>query len=388
MPFEQPDLLQAPPLLQALQHNGPVHRVRTTVGDEAWLVTGYEEVRQLLGDDRLGMAHPDPDHAARVNGSALFGGRPPANYDTEQADRARFRALLQPYFSPRRMRALRPRVDALVTGLLGQLGEHAPPVDLHEALAVPLPVLVICELLGVPIEDRGQFRSYSQDAGAVNDEARSTTGVAELWAYTRRLVTQKRAQPQDDVISGLCSAEDGSLDDDYIAMAAAMILFAGHETTVVQIGIGAVNLLTNPAHRAAMLGDDERMAAAVEEYLRVGNLGGGGVPRYPRTDLDIAGIRVQAGELVLLDLGAANHDPRAYANPGDVDLSRQPNPHLTFGHGAHYCIGAPLARVELQAVLPQLVRQFPTMRLAVPIEQLRWRRDQLAGGFAEIPVCW
>jgi pentalenolactone synthase len=112
------------------------------------------------------------------------------------------------------------------------------------------------------------------------------------------------------------------------------------------------------------------------------------MPRYPRTDLDVGGVTVRAGELVLLDIGAANHDPGVYANPGDVDLGRQPNPHLTFGHGAHYCIGAPLARVELHAVLPELARRFPTMRLAVPVEQLRWRRDQITGGFAEIPAIW
>jgi pentalenolactone synthase len=190
------------------------------------------------------------------------------------------------------------------------------------------------------------------------------------------------------MISGLCAAERGALDDDYIAMLAAMVLFAGHETTVVQIGIGAVLLLSNPSHRPAMLGDHDAMAAAVEEYLRVGHIGGGGVPRYARTDITVGDITIRAGELMVLDIGSANQDPDIYTAPGDVDPSRQPNPHLTFGHGSHYCLGAPLARVELQAVLPQLLRRFPTMHLSVPTEQLCWRSDQLTGGFAKIPVTW
>jgi cytochrome P450 len=387
LPFDQPHPLETAPLLRVLQAEGPVHRVRTAVGDPAWLVTGYAEVRQLLGDDRLGMSHPDPDRAARVNDSALFGGRPQGNHDTEHADRARFRGLLQPFFTAKRMRALRPRVDALVAELLDQLATQAPPVDLQQALAVPLPILVICELLGVPYEDRARFRAFSQAAAAVDDQERSQTGLMELWAYTRQLVAGKRARPGgDDVISGLC-AVDG-LDDDYIAMLAAMILFAGHETTVVQLGYGAVLLLTNPDHRDAVLADPALLPAAVEECLRAGNTGGGGIPRYPRTDIEVAGVKIPAGDLILLDNGAANHDASVFDDPHRFDPTRPANPHLSFGHGGHYCIGAPLARVELEAVFAQLIRRFPTMRLAVPVEALRVRRDLLTGGLAELPVTW
>jgi pentalenolactone synthase len=386
LPFEQPHPLQTAPLLRALQAGGPIHRVRTAVGDPAWLVTGYTEVRQLLGDDRLGMSHPDPDRAARANDSALFGGRPQGNYDTEHTDRARFRGLLQPFFTAKRMRALRPRVDALVTGLLDQVATQTPPVDLHQALAVPLPILVICELLGVPYEDQTRFRAFSQAAAAIGDQARSQAGLMDLWAYTRQLVGHKRAHPSDDVISGLC-AVDG-LDDDYIAMLAAMILFAGHETTVVQLGYGAVLLLTNPDQHHAVLADPQLLPAAVEECLRAGNSGGGGIPRYPRTTIQIAGVTIPAGDLILLDNGAANHDASVFADPHRFDLARPANPHLTFGHGGHYCIGAPLARVELEAVFAQLIPRFPTMRLAVPVEALQVRRDLLTGGLAELPVTW
>jgi pentalenolactone synthase len=157
LPFEQTHPLQAAPLLQQLQAQGAVHRVRTAVGDQAWLVTGYELVRRLLDDRRLGRSHSDPGGAARTGESALFGG-PLGNHETEHADHARMRALLQPHFSPRRMRALRPRVQALCGRLLDQLADHGPPADLNSALALPLPIAVICELLGVPHEDQARFR--------------------------------------------------------------------------------------------------------------------------------------------------------------------------------------------------------------------------------------
>jgi cytochrome P450 len=170
LPFEQAHPLEVAPLLRQLQHDGVVHAVRTVVGDRAWLVTGYEEVRRLLADDRLGRSHPDRAGAARAGESVLFGG-PMGNYDTEQADMARLRSLLQPHFSPRRMRALRPRVEELTAVLLDDLAEHGPPADLHQALALPLPVQVICELLGVPYADRDQLRAWSEAVGDVRDRA-------------------------------------------------------------------------------------------------------------------------------------------------------------------------------------------------------------------------
>ncbi|GAA3789682.1 cytochrome P450 [Sphaerisporangium flaviroseum] len=377
------------PLLRALQAKGSVHRVRTRAGDEAWLVTDYEEVRRLLNDDRLGMAHPDPDNAARASESALFGGRPPDNYETEHADRARFRRLLQPFFAPKRMRAFQPRVERMVTELLDGLAAGPVPADLHQALALPLPILVICELLGVPYEDRDRFRGWSQDAAALGDRQVSERGLAELWTYTRGLVERKRAQPADDVISGLCAAEDDALPVDEIAMLAAMILFAGHETTVVQIGYGAVLLLTNPDQHQAVLDDPALLPSAVEECLRVANVGAGnGMPRYPRMDIEVAGVTIPAGDLILLDIGAANHDAQVFADPHRLDITRNAGAHLSFGYGAHYCIGAPLARIELQAVFSRLIPRFPAMRLAVPIEELRLRDDLLTGGFREIPVTW
>jgi cytochrome P450 len=385
LPFEQPFPLQVAPLLRRLQTAGPVHRIRTAVGDEAWLVTGYDEVRRLLDDDRLGRSHPDPAHAARTGESALFGG-PLGDFETEHADHARMRALLQPHFSPRQMRALRPRVEQLTAALLDDLAEHGPPADLNEALALPLPIAVICELLGVPYEDRAQFRAWTQAAGDVRDRSRSEQGLADLFGYGQQLVTRKRRDPGDDVISRL-SATEGVSDAEAAAMG-MFLLFAGHETTVVAIGIGAVRLLTDPDQWRQLLADPSRIGTAVEEMLRIQGTGGSGIPRYARTDVEIAGITVRAGELVLLDIGAANHDAGAFPEPDRFDPARGAGRHLAFGHGARYCIGAPLARIELQAVFSQLVPRFPTMRLAVGADELRFNTGVLTGGLLELPVTW
>ncbi|WP_219413477.1 cytochrome P450 [Pseudonocardia nigra] len=385
LPFEKPHPLQAAPLLRTLQAAGPVHRIRTAVGDEAWLVTGYEQVRSLLDDDRLGRSHPDPASAARTGESALFGG-PVGDFTTEHTDHARMRALLQPHFSPKRMRALRPRVEALTARLLDELAEHGSPADLVEALALPLPIAVICELLGVPFEDRAQFRTWTRAAADVQDGARSQQGLADLFRYGQELVARKRREPGDDVISQLCATE-GVSDGEAAAMG-MFLLFAGHETTVVAIGMGAVLLLSNPAQWQALLADPDRIGSAVDEILRAQGTGGGGIPRYARTDLEIAGVTVRAGELVLLDTGSANHDGAVFPEPDRFDVSRRDAGHVTFGHGARYCIGAPLARIELQAVFSRLVPRFPEMRLAVGVDGLAVHTGTLTGGLREIPVTW
>jgi pentalenolactone synthase len=315
----------------------------------------------------------------------LFGG-PLGNFATEHADHARMRGLLQPHFTPRHMRALRPRVEALTERLLDEVTQQGPPADLHAMLAVPLPILVICELLGVPYQDRERFRGWTTDAAYTRDRARSELGLAELYAYGHRLVAAKRREPGDDVISRLCATEGVS--DDEVAELSMALLFAGHETTVVQIGLTAMLLLANPGQWQALVDKPSLVPNAVEEALRASRRGGGVMPRYARTDLEIDGVAIAAGELVLLELGAANHDPGAFADPDRVDVTRSATSHLAFGYGARYCLGAPLARVELQAVFSQLVSRFPTLRLAVGLEELTVRPDELAGGLTELPVRW
>ena len=387
LPFRQDHPLEVPAGLRELRSRGTIRPVRTSVGHLAWLVTDYTLVHDLLDDDRLGRSHPRPDTAARTGESALFGG-PLGEFDTETSDHARMRALLQPHFSPKHLRALLPRVEALTTGLLDELAEQGPPSDLHASLAVPLPILVICELLGVPYADRDQFRVWAEDAGNVRDHARSERGLAELFSYGMTLIERKRAHPVDDVMSRL-AATDGVSDVDAASMS-MFLLFAGHETTVVQIGLGALLLLTNLEQWRALLEKPALIPNAVEELLRATSAGGGagGIPRYARTDFEIDGVAIHAGDLVLLDIGSANHDSSVFDDADRPDIGRKGRPHLAFGYGSRYCIGAALARIELKTVFAQLIPRFPSMHLVVDPATLEVRGDALAGGLIELPVSW
>jgi pentalenolactone synthase len=357
-------------------------------GDPAWLVTRYADVKQLLGDPRLGRSHPDPEHAPRISNSILFGG-PMEPFETEHQEHAQMRALLTPFFSARRMESLRPRVEALADQLIRTMAALSPPVDLHANLSFPLPVLVICELLGVPGQDRDQFHAWSTDLADLYDRATAHAAMGKLVGYMHELVRRKRsaAEPTDDVLSGLCAAYGGQLANEHVAFMGAMLLFAGHETTVVRIDMGTLLFLTHPSAQRALVDDPDLVVAAVEEILRASDRGSGGLPRYARNDIALDGVTIKAGEAVLLSTAAANHDGRAFGNPDGFDVTRWPNPHLTFGHGPRYCIGAPLARIELQAVFARLLRRLPTMRLVNPVEELR-ARDLLTGGLAELWVTW
>jgi cytochrome P450 len=383
-----------------------VHRVTSPAGDPAWLVHGYETIRQLLTDPRLGRTHPEPEHASRYSEAVMFG-RPMVSSANEQEDHAAMRRLLTPSFSARRLALLRPRVQALVNDLLEAMGRMSPPVDAHEAIAFPLPALVICDLLGVPAADRQEFRRWSDDAADMTDAARSMAGWKALWRYMRELIARKQQQPGEDVLSDLIAAhtsrtqapqQPGTADVDIasqIAPLAAGLLFAGHETTVAAIDKGIVLLLTNPTQREVLQHDPTLVSSAVEEILRhplpvpapktpetpetPDTERAGGLPRYANADIELAGVTIRAGDLVLLDLQDANLDAQRFPVPEAFDVARVDNPHVTFGHGPYYCIGAPLARLELQALFGTLFQRFPTLRLAVPVEQLRLRSHLLTG---------
>jgi pentalenolactone synthase len=385
LPFPQPHPLQAGPELRALRAQGPIHRIRTPVGDQAWLVTGYAQVRTLMDDDRLGRSHRSPQTAPRSRASALFGG-PMGDFEAEPAGHRRMRELLQPHFSPRRLRSLASRVETLTEGLLDQLVAEGPPADLHAKLALPLPLLVICELLGVPYRDRDRFRVWVDAAAFADDAEESGQGMAALVDYGIGLVADKRNRPGDDVISRLCEQDD--LADVEIAVLAMGLLFAGYETTVVQIWIQLVQLLTNPTLWRELREDPSRIPKATEELLRASLIGGVGIPRYARDDINIAGITITAGELVLLDPGSANHDPAFFDDPDAVDFDRRGTPHLSFGYGGRYCLGAPLARMELNAVISQVIPRLPDLRLTVDVEMLGINSEALGSGLVALPVTW
>jgi cytochrome P450 len=386
LPFARQDVLHLPPEFLALQAEAPIVPVRTPAGDVAWLVTRYAETKALFADPRLGRSHPDPERAARISASAFLGG-PMGETGTEAETQARLRRLLAPAFSARRMSRLRGHVADLVAGLLDRLEDQGAPADLHEALSFPLPVLVICDLLGVPFEDREQFRVWSQEASNLTDRTAATAAAGALVGYMAGLIDRKRHTPGEDLLSDLLVAEDGGLGRDQVAFIAAALLFAGHETTVARIDLGALLLMANPDQRDRLRDDPEAVPRAVEEILRVAAPAGVGVPRYARTDIDVGGVTIRAGDAVVLTGTSANRDPAAFPDPDRFDIGRDPNPHLSFGYGVHYCIGAGLARVELQEVFAALPARFPSMRPAVPVGSLRIR-DTLTGGVSSLPVTW
>ncbi|MBV9162337.1 MAG: cytochrome P450 [Pseudonocardiales bacterium] len=369
-----------------------IRRVTTLAGDSAWLVTNYEDVKALLSDSRLGLSHAEPERAARVSHSA-FGG--PIGDPTESAEHTQMRRLFAPAFSVRRIRSLQPRVEEIITGLLDAMVGRERPVDLHEAVSFPLPALVICELLGVPYADREDFRRWSDDAAHLIDTTRSQAGLTHLRGYIRTLVERKKSQPDDDVISDLIAVAtaDPGLTVDGIAMFSVVLLLAGYETTMAAIDRGVILLLTHPEQADALRHDPELITPAVEEILRMLLPASGaeqtiGLPRYANTDFTFDGVTIHTGELVMLGLRMANLDEQAFPDPTRFDVHRERNPHLTFGHGTHFCPGASLARIELQTLFPALLKRFPTLRLAVPVELLRGRDELLAGGLVELPVTW
>jgi cytochrome P450 len=394
MSFESPNVLELAPLYEILRREAPVTPVTTPAGDPAWLVTRFDEVRAVLGDKRLGRSHPEPERASRITTAAVQDG-PSGDYETEEADHARMRRLLTPAFSAKRMRMLSDHVQRLVDGYIdGLVAEHAAApdrtVDLHAGLAFPLPVAVICRLLGVPESDRDHFRSLSDRMASFSGDGDAHRARAEFNRYMTGLAEAKRAEPGEDVISDLVRAQQADDDFDYDEMIRLCVglLFAGHETTVNRIGLGTLFLLTRRDRWEALTADPTgRVNATVEEMMRLGAPGDLGLLRYAHTDLDIAGVTIRRGDAVILSINSANRDRSVYSDAETFAPDREERAHLGFGHGSHFCIGASLARTELRIVFAALARRLPGMRLAKGIDELEVRTT-ITGGVTELPVTW
>ncbi len=389
LPFDRAGVLDVPPLLLRLRVEQPVTRVRTPAGDVAWLVTRYADVKELFADRRLGRSHPDPERAPRFTNSAILGG-PMGRRETEEAEHARLRRVLTPSFTARRMNALRPGVQATVDRVLDRIEGLPHPVDLHAELAVPVPVLVICDLLGVPLEDRDGFRAWSDQAATMSELDRSRAGLEALHRYMSGLIATRRDNRGEDVISDLIAAgeEDPAFTENEMIRLATGLLFAGHETTITRIDLGTLMLVTDPVQRQALQDDPSLVRTAVEEVLRMAVPGFGLLPRYAVADIELDGARIRDGDLVLLSQASANRDDEAFTDPERFDIRRTENQHLSFGHAHHFCIGAALARVELQTVFGTLFGRLPALRLAVPVSDLRSRDGLLTGGLTALPVVW
>ncbi|RZQ63971.1 cytochrome P450 [Amycolatopsis suaedae] len=351
----------------------PVRRIRTPAGDEAWLVSGYAEVRELLGDSRLGRSHPAPDERACYAGEPTYDQVTAADHQTADMLHSVLRSTLKPYFSARRMLALRPALRQIVDDQLDRLEAAGQPADLRTGFSTPVILRALCELLGVPEPDRSRCVTLMAKAGEGD--------LAGLAGYLAELVGRLRENPDDSMLSSLCAA--GATDEQVVQL--AMVLqFAGVGATRNQIDYGVLLLNAHPEQRAALAADPEAMPRAVEEILRVS--GSASLPRYARADIEIGGVTIAENDLVLLDLTLANVDSAGFDDPGRFDPARSPNRHVTFSHGVWTCLGAPLARLILRTVFEVLLARLPGLR---PAGELVPRSVPLSGGLPErFDVTW
>lgn len=395
LPFPRPNVLDLAPVYEVLRREAPVTAVTTPAGDPAWLVTSYPEVRELLADQRLGRSHPEPEAAAQITHAAVQNG-PTGDYDSEEADHTRMRRLLTPAFSAKRMRRLSSYVQELVEGCVDQMvADHAADpgkaLDLHTALAFPLPVAVICRLLGVPEADRDVFRSLSDRMATESPDGDAHRAREEFSVYMTGLAESKRDALDEDVISDLVRAQAADEHFDYAEMVRLCVglLFAGHETTVNRIGLGTLFLLTRPEQWKSLTDDPSgRIDTTVEEIMRLGAPGDLGILRYAHTQVEIGGATINRGDAVILSLNAANRDPRAFSDPENFTPERDERGHVGFGHGKHFCIGASLARIELRVVFETLARRLPDLRLAADLDDLDVKTGHITGGVTSLPVTW
>ena len=378
-----------PPALQAQQDEGRFVKVRLWDGSTPWLVTRYEDQRALLLDPRVSadISRPGYPLQAPSNGKNNI-----SFILMDDPDHARLRRMVTAPFAVKRVEALRPAVQKIVDDLIEEMLASDGPVDLVEAFALPVPSLVICQLLGVPYEDHDFFQENSKviiKRDAAMEDRMAAHG--KLITYLDDLMGQKMADPGEDLLSGLVQrVASGELSRNEAAQMGVLLLFAGHETTANMIALGTLALLENPDQLALLRDSDDPklVASAVEELLRYLNIVHGGRRRAALEDIEIGGQVIRAGEGMIMPNDIANRDPEAFADPDRLDITRDARRHVAFGFGVHQCLGQPLARMELQVVYSTLYRRIPTMKLAAEVQSLPFKHDGSVYGVYELPVTW
>ncbi|MFD8560173.1 cytochrome P450 [Streptosporangium canum] len=381
-PFDPPK-----ELIQAREH-GPISHFPFPDGHQGWLITGYDLVRSVLADSRFSSRRELMRHHPLVDlGEIEVPPAPPGEFLLmDEPQHGRYRKPLVGKFTVRRMRLLTERVEQVTTEHLDAMEKAGPSVDLVTAFAKPIPSIIICELLGVPYEDRGRFQENIDKflGGEVGDEELIAAYTATQ-NYLAELVAAKRADPTDDLLSDLT---DSDLTDEELKGMSLILLSAGFDTTANMLALGTFALLQNPAQLAALRAEPALTDRAVEELLRYLSV----AKQFMRTaleDVELGGQTIKAGSTVILSYATANRDPERFADPHTLDLHRQDGGHLAFGHGIHQCLGQQLARVEMRVALPALVNRFPTLRLAVPAEEVALRPETAdIYGVKSLPVTW
>ncbi|MEU7906890.1 cytochrome P450 [Actinoplanes sp. NPDC049118] len=388
-PFGVPDRLNLDPLYARLRTQEPITRVRLPFGEEAWLATRHADVRTVLGDPRFsraaGVVRDEPRTTPQRVGTGILAMDPPAH--------SRLRRLAGKALTARRVEQLRPATAEIANDLVDAMAAAGPPVDLVGAFSTPLAVRVICRLFGVPDADQGLFGTWSEATVWTTSlpPDRVMEHLGSLHAYLAGLIAQRRNAPTGDLIGALVQARDTGddrLSEPEMVELAAGLLAAGHETTVTQISNFVYVLLTNPGQLALLRSRPDLVPAAVEELLRYVPLGAAAFARYATEDLTLGGVRIRAGDPVIGALSSANRDGAVFADPDALDITRGANPHFGFGHGVHQCIGAQLARMELQVALQTLLGRAPALALAVDEKELEWKSGLLVRGLRALPVTW
>jgi cytochrome P450 len=396
------------PAMRARQEEGPVTRVRLWDGSTPWLVTGHAEHRALLVDQRVSVDHSrrgmprttqdstdtmTDDEIRQMMAMVKDSLVPGLSFIMmDDPEHARLRRMVTATFAIRRMEMMRPAVQRIVDSFLDTMLAGPNPVDLVEAFALPVPSLVICELLGVPYSDHEFFQRYSKQI--IN---RASTTVQRVEAQTRLgeyldgLIGERLADPGDDLLSALAErVKAGELPRQEAVAMGVLMLFAGHETTANMIALGTLALLEHPDQLAMLrVSDDPALAAsAVEELLRYLTITHGGLLRVALEDLELGGQTIREGEGIIVVNETANRDPSVFPDPDRLDIRRDARHQASFGYGVHACVGQPLARMELQVAYPALLRRIPTLRLATELAQIPFKHDGFIYGVYELPVTW
>ncbi|MFG2286493.1 cytochrome P450 [Streptomyces sp. NPDC048595] len=369
--------------LERLAESRGIIRTRQLNGQETWTVLGAGLTRELLGDPRLSNdVHTHAPHGALVPGMAVM------LLEQDDPGHSRNRRLVSAAFASRAVRQLEPRIAEITRQLLDKLGDRGT-ADFIEEFTYPMPLEVICELLGVPAEDREPFRQWAMDISAAPSAEAMQSAAVELFGYCIGLIGAKRERPTEDLLSELIAArfeDGGALSDEELSSFAAVLLIAGHDTVTNLLANALHDLLTHPGQLAALRRDPSLVGAAVEEALRFRGSAMTTVNRVAREDIEAGGVTIRAGELVRFLLTAANRDPDVRADPHAFDIHRATAQHVAFGMGAHFCLGQRLARQEATIALTEILRRFGTLELAVPADEVRWLPSDAIRGLVELPL--
>jgi cytochrome P450 PksS len=383
------------PFYARLRRNSPVIEVTLPSKSKAWLVTRYEDVAFVLKDDRFAKDRfrtLSNEQAKKLPWMpAIIKPLTRNMLDLDPPDHTRLKALVQLAFTPKRVEAMRPRIESLSRELMASLVEK-PRKDLIHDFALPLPSTVIAEMLGVPVNDRHKFHRWSNRIMSMNwstwDTLKAIPSVWRFLRYVRKLIQSRRSDPKSDMISALAEAEaagDRMSEDELVAMV-FLLLIAGHETTVNLIGNGMLALMQHPDQLEKLRQDPSLIESAVEELLRFASPVETATERYTREDVEVAGVTIPQGSMVYPVIASANRDESQFANPDELDICRDPNRHLSFGMGIHYCLGSSLARLEAQIAINTLLERPENWKLAVPENALKWRGGMVIRGMKGLPV--